>query len=179
MTRHQQDDEPPLVHPERLSAPPDERTVVDADLSWLTGPPLKPRELMAAYGLERMCERIAEGITHTELAADIGVSSGALSYWFSGTPERQAAIKEARRLSAQAFDEQALQAIRGAKDFLTLGIAREEASHLRWRAKAVAPREYGDRQHIDLDAKVQMTPEQAEAKVLALSERARQLGGAA
>lgn len=170
--------EPPLVHPERLAAAPAAETVIDGDFSWLDGgasKPLKPRELMEAYGFDRMLEEIAGGMSVARLAEQIGVSVGGLYQWQNATPERATMVKEARRLAAMAFDEQAEAEIKLANDPISLGRARELATHLRWRSKAVAPKDYGDRQQIDLDAKVQLSSEQLASKLEMLTDRARKL----
>lgn len=174
------DEEPPVVQPERLGFTPDPATVVDGDfMSWFEpkAKPLTPGELLDQYGIERMCEDTMNGDSLSKMAQGIGVSIGALAKWLAKTPDRTHAMNEARRLSARVHDENALQVIRGATNFLELGKAREEASHLRWRASKTAPKEYGDRQHIELDAKVTMTPEQQLAKLDALTSQVRKLTG--
>ena len=48
-------------------------------------------------------------------------------------------------MSGQAFEERAEQELRSARTPFQLAKARELAAHWRWRAKAVNPRQYGER----------------------------------
>jgi hypothetical protein len=54
-------------------------------------------------------------------------------------------MREARAKSAKVWDEKAEQVVRDAPDKFELEKARELAHHYRWRAKAIAPRDYGDK----------------------------------
>jgi len=47
--------------------------------------------------------------------------------------------------SARFWDEKAARVIEAAPDKFELERARELAHHYRWRAKAIAPRDYGDK----------------------------------
>lgn len=81
----------------------------------------------------------------TAISADIGVNISTLIEWAEEDPQRSARMRAARELAARAWDELAELNIAAASDPFELSKARELAQHYRWRAKAVAPREYGDK----------------------------------
>lgn len=88
---------------------------------------------------------IASGVSMTAISQEIGVSIGSLITWLDGDAERSARVREARSKSAKVWDERAEEVIRLAPDKFELERARELAHHYRWRAKAIAPRDYGDK----------------------------------
>lgn len=107
----------------------------------------KPRTAQAEverYGIDAICADIANRESLTTIAIKIGVSTGTLLTWIEADPERSARAREARTATATLWDEQAEAEIRNAKDDLNLRKAKELAHHYRWRAKAIAPREYGE-----------------------------------
>ena len=81
----------------------------------------------------------------TKISEEIGVSIGTLISWLDDDVERSARVKEARARSAKFWDEKAEAVIAEAPCKFELERARELAHHYRWRAKAIAPREYGDK----------------------------------
>ncbi len=107
---------------------------------------LKPRASKCAdFGLDRICDAIANGGSMTAIAVAAGTSVGGLSSWIAADAERSARVREARIVSARVWDEKAEAAIEGAKDAISLGKARELAQHYRWRASKIAPKDYGDK----------------------------------
>lgn len=115
------------------------------------GRPPVAAEAMDVFGLDAVCERISEGLSLTGIAAEAGVSKGTLLAWLAAVPDRSACAREARAVSARHWDEQAEQELRDAADAFELAKARELASHFRWRAKAIAPKEYGDKVQVGND----------------------------
>jgi hypothetical protein len=109
-----------------------------------TCPPVA-RDRCTAFGLQRICEMITAGESMTGIAAQIGVHVSTLIEWSEDDPQRTARLREARQRSARVWDERAESVIAAASDPFELNRARELAHHYRWRAKAIAPREYGDR----------------------------------
>lgn len=101
--------------------------------------------------LETLCAMIVDGKTLTEIAHtfDSGVST--LANWIASDPVRSAQAREARKAAASSYDDQALQVIRRAGDPFELAKAREEASHLRWRASKANPKEYGEKLDVTAD----------------------------
>ena len=93
--------------------------------------------------LEIILDQIVAGVTLTELASRYGCSTRWVCE-FLDHPSRSARVIEARRMSARIWDELAEQEIRNAAGEITeIARARDLASHYRWRAAAIAPREYG------------------------------------
>lgn len=95
------------------------------------------------YGLEAVCNDIADRKSLTAIAEHVGVSIGTLLTWVDKDAERSARVREARRAVARLWDEQAETEIRGAGDDFELRRAKELAHHYRWRASKISP-EYGD-----------------------------------
>lgn len=106
---------------------------------------------LEAFGVDALCEGIGEGHSLTFLARDIGVSIGLLLAWIEADPERSARVRETRATMGKVWDEKAEDAIKQADDEFKLKKAKELAHHYRWRAKAIAPREYGDRMQLEHD----------------------------
>ena len=97
------------------------------------------------FGIETICDMITNGDSLTKIAKEIGIHAATLIRWLEEDPQRSARAKEARIRSAKIWDEAAEAVIKAAPDKFELERARELAHHYRWRAKAIAPREYGDK----------------------------------
>jgi hypothetical protein len=110
----------------------------------LTRPPVA-RERCTAFGLDEICARITAGESMTAISAAIGVHISTLIEWTQDDPQRTARMRAARENAARVWDEKAELGLAAATDPFELSRAKELAHHYRWRAKAVAPREYGDR----------------------------------
>ena len=65
--------------------------------------------------------------------------------WIEGDSDRLTRTREARRRTALLWEERAEAVLAQAGDQFELQKARELAHHYRWRAKVIAPREYGDK----------------------------------
>lgn len=98
-----------------------------------------------AFGIDAICERLANGVTMTAIAEEIGVTVGKLSQWIASDEEHSARAREARIHAARIWDEKALSVVEQAQDLFELQRAKELAHHYRWRASKTAPKEYGDR----------------------------------
>ena len=109
-----------------------------------TRPPVA-RNKCEDFGIEKICDLIISGDSMTNIAAQIGVNISTLIEWSEGDTNRSARVREARRHSGRIWDEKAEECIRLADDKFGLDKAKELAHHYRWRAKAIAPREYGDK----------------------------------
>lgn len=98
-------------------------------------------------GIDVICALILDGNMLADIARAFSVSRSTLHYWIAdpSVPERSARVKEARTVAAAAWDEKAEALLRDAKDNFELMKAKELSHHYRWRAKAIAPRDYGDR----------------------------------
>ena len=109
-----------------------------------TRPPVG-RNKCEAFGLDTICELIIAGESLTSIAARIDVHVSTLINWSEEDSQRSARMKEARQQSGRIWDEKAEEVIIRAGDPFELSKAKELAHHYRWRAKAIAPREYGDK----------------------------------
>lgn len=98
-----------------------------------------------AFGLDKICNMLVSGETLTGIAAHIGVHVSSLITWGEGDTQRSARMREARHLAGRIWDEKAEMGILLADDPFELSRAKELAHHYRWRAKAVSPKEYGDK----------------------------------
>lgn len=118
------------------------------------GPPPIAQNKMAEMGIDAICDKLCEGETLTAIAKEIGVAVSGLVNWIEKDQERSARAREARTMSARLWDEKAEAVLTESKDQFELAKARELASHYRWRAKAIAPRDYGDKvqqEHVGQD----------------------------
>ena len=102
-------------------------------------------ERIDAFGIEAVCERLADGVTMTAIAEEIGVTVGKLSQWIASDEEHSARAREARIHAARIWDEKALSVVEQAQDLFELQRAKELAHHYRWRASKISPKEYGDK----------------------------------
>jgi hypothetical protein len=110
-----------------------------------TGPPPVAKNKLTDAGVRAIASMIVEGESYRDISAHFEVSLATLASWIEENPERSRVCARAREISAQTFDEQALEVVRGATDMFALAKAKEEAIHLRWRAKAANPRRYGEK----------------------------------
>lgn len=117
---------------------------LSAQTKKVTRPPVA-REKCTAYGLDNICARITAGESMTAISAEIGVHVSTLIEWSQDDTQRSARMRAARENAARIWDEKAEHGLAAATDPFELSRAKELAHHYRWRAKALAPREYGDR----------------------------------
>ena len=106
------------------------------------------------FGTDALCEHLMGGGSLTSAAAQLGVSLSAFIAWVESDADRSARAREARAAAAKLWDELAEHHIASAADVFQLSRAKELAHHYRWRAKAVAPRDYGDKvtqEHVGKD----------------------------
>lgn len=120
------------------------------------------RSTLDSIGVKTIADWIASGKPYAHIAKEVGVSVGSLHGWIEADSERSLACACARERSAQTWDEAAEEVISSASNQFDLQKAKELAVHYRWRAKAVNPKRYGDRQQIDANVNVALyDPEQA------------------
>lgn len=124
--------------------------------------PSKP--VAAKLNIDAICDAILNGEMLSDIARSYGVSFAYLSKWISEDSDRSARAREARIAAAAAYEERAFDLIASAGDQFELARAKEMAHHLRWRASKINPRDYGDRQQVDVNGKMDVTlfdPDQA------------------
>lgn len=107
-----------------------------------------------AVGLEAIVSMLLDGRYLRQIAEDIGVSKHALLDWIAAEEDRSQACARAREEASEHWDEESQRVIEEAADDFALEKAKQLAVHYRWRAKAIAPRKYGDKvqqQHTGAD----------------------------
>jgi hypothetical protein len=111
--------------------------------------PPTARNALNEFGIDAICRDVADGKSLTAIAISVGTPIGSIVTWLAADPDRSARATAARRATAWYWDEQAERELREAEP-TTEGIAKalELASHYRWRASKISPREYGEK--IDL-----------------------------
>lgn len=116
------------------------------------------QDKLDALGIDALCDMILNGKSQRDIATALGIDNAQLVRWLAADPHRSACAKEARADAAKHWDEEAERVIANATDPLGFQKARELAHHYRWRAKAVAPRDYSDKVTLtgDADAPLQI-----------------------
>lgn len=105
---------------------------------------------------EQILQRIEDGESISEIAQTFGVNRSTLWRWLEAEPQRSARAKLSRIISAEAYDEKAIEVIEMASDPFELARGKELAHHYRWRASKIDPRGYGDRQQIEHSGSVNL-----------------------
>jgi len=100
---------------------------------------------LEALGIDAILQEVIAGNSFTNIAKAQNIGIASLLNWIEADPDRIARAREARAQAAKIWDEKAEYVLQIAGDPFELAKARELASHYRWRAKAVAPRDYGDK----------------------------------
>lgn len=97
------------------------------------------------FDIDEICELIVAGNSITAIAKGLGVPHSHLLMWIERDQDRSVRAREARRVTAQLWDEQATALIAKAGNSLDLAKAKEIAHHYRWRASKISPKIYGDK----------------------------------
>lgn len=106
-------------------------------------------EKLEAAGEAEIIQRIADGATQDDIAQSVGVGAGTLNGWLHATPERSARAKDAMSISAEAWLDRGLNALRdAAPDNAEIARARAIEQHCARRAAIRNPR-YGDKQQVE------------------------------
>jgi len=134
--------------------------------------PLTTARRLDAMGIDAICAEIAGGTSQSQFARDNGIAPQTFVDWIAADAVRSARIREARSLSADAYADKAEDVLLGEDNPQMLPRARELASHYRWMASKRRPSEYGDKQVIDLNAQITITPEQLDANIQRLLAKA-------
>lgn len=126
------------------------------------------------YGLQKICENIQGGMMLSQICDEIGINLENLTTWLAVDKNRATKVRDARALAAVVYEEMAFKAIVEAKNDFKLAKAREIASHLRWKASKVNPRDYGDKSQLDIsDTRAPMTQSQVDDKLAELVKKAK------
>lgn len=118
-----------------------------------------------ALGVDWYCDQLLAGKSLKQIAKETKCRVADVTDWPYATTERSARITEARTKAANSWNEEAERVITEARGPFQLAKARELAHHYRWRAKCVAPSQFGDK--IDVTTKnthaIQLTDAQRKA----------------
>ena len=155
----------PKSLPVKLSAPV-------ARVKKKTGPKPVARNKLDSAGEQTIISMITAGEGYRAIARKFDVSVCAVFAWIEQNTERSHACARASELASHTEDDKALEGIEQAADMFELAKAKELAIHRRWRAKALAPKKYGDRQTVDLNATIELKPEQVQEKLERLIAKA-------
>lgn len=123
--------------------------------------------VLDALGIDAITSYLAAGHCALDVARTLGIRSQSV-YWWLSVDGRRARWRAAQEVSADAIVDRAEYEIREAESPLDLAKARELAQHARWRARAFAPRRYGDRVDVSVDDRRTLTDDQIAARIAAL-----------
>lgn len=107
------------------------------------------RANFAGLSEDDIIHRIEDGEALATIAASVGRARSKLTEWLQADEARWERSARARASAAGAWDEKAEQELGDARDAFALAKAKERAHHYRWRASKIAPRQYGDKQHVE------------------------------
>lgn len=117
----------------------------------MAGNPIK-RQLLAdiekAGGFEFILSTIVDGGSIQDLAKRFGVSRKFLSELLNKDPQQKIALKQARKMKAETFADQALQIVDTVEESPNaISKAREQANIRKWLAGVHDPETYGQKQN--------------------------------
>ena len=133
------------------------------------------------------CALISGGATVKEAASTFGIDRVTLWRWKEETDELRNLYARARDQSADADEDEAVEVARQslhARSAEEVQAARLLVDTLKWRAAKRRPKEYGDKQHVDVAHTHRMLPpEERDAALARIVARANvlpalQIGGA-
>jgi hypothetical protein len=111
-------------------------------------------EVIAAYGLDRILDRIANGEPLVKIAPEVGVSRPLLNGFLTGKiqvqgeptaarDQRVEAYQDAKKMAAQSMVEDAGVMLDEEKDFRMAQLAKSRAEHRRWQAERLDRDQFG------------------------------------
>ena len=131
-----------------------------------------PRIIPEGLIPEHILDRVERGESLRTISEEIGFNRRSLCRWLKENDAWQGYL-DARMEAAEACDEEAFRVLATAVETKAgISKAREMASHLRWRAKALNKGVYGEHQTIDVKSEIsEMTDEQIKARIAALEAK--------
>lgn len=121
--------------------------------------PPTARNALDKMGIDAFCAEVANGKPLRHIAKMVGCDIASISNWLAADPQRSARARDARKSSAWHWDEEAVSELRDAERTPEgVAIARELASHYRWRAKMINPDDYADRVDLKHSGVLGITP---------------------
>lgn len=103
--------------------------------------------------MRRACARIADGETVKDAAKAEGTTRATLWEWARDDAELGDWYARARSSSADAYDDEAMEVARGSTPE-TAAADRILIDQLKWAAGKRRPKDYGDRQHLEVSGNV-------------------------
>lgn len=122
-----------------------------------------------AKGIDWVCAEIENGQMLTTIAGSMGLSLHALTAWLASDQGRSARARDARLLSAAAFEEKAEICIAESADQFGLAKAKELAHHYRWKASKLDPRRYGDKVELEHKGRIAVAREMTDDELAAIA----------
>lgn len=132
-------------------------------------------QTLDALGIEAILDMIEEGKWLKQIATAIGVNRRRLHEWINEDATRRQAVATARVEAAHTFTmkaEQVLLDLEADATAATIAKARELRSHYHWMASRMNPKDYGDRQTVEI-----LTPADKLSDEEIEKELAARLGG--
>ncbi len=161
---HDQPDNPEAPAQLPNSAAP-ESHVDTASTTSTTNTPDAPRTKMGRPSLyspelaEQICTLMIEGKLMTEIEALPGMPSATtIRVWAATRDDFRSMYARAREASGDALAERALSVAMAAKNKDQAAAARVQADNLRWLASKRAPKNYGDKTMVEMDANITNGP---------------------
>jgi hypothetical protein len=98
-----------------------------------------------------ICRQVADGDTLTTVCKRLKITREVVRQWREQHPDFANSFSIAREQAADSIAEEARELLEKAKpkDMVEIALLRERVQHLRWTAKALNPRRYGERTQID------------------------------
>jgi hypothetical protein len=98
-----------------------------------------------------ICRQVADGDALSAVCKRLSITREAVRQWREKDQEFAAAFSIAREQAADAIADEARELLEKAKpkDMVEIALLRERVQHLRWTAKALNPRRYGDRTQVE------------------------------
>lgn len=104
--------------------------------------------------IEKVLDLIHEGLTYRQIASEFDVKLSTLAD-FVAKPEHSARVRGALQVSADTYADKAEQVLIDAKsDKNEIQRARELSQYYRWKASKRNPKQYGEKQELNVTAAV-------------------------
>ena len=151
--------------------------------------PTPAQDKLNATGIDQVCEWLEQGKGQRWIARQIGCGIWPLNEWLHATAERSARVNSATLSGAEAYEEQAIAILQGARAELSaepqissaiVALARERAQAA-WRQASVRnPNRYSDKRTVEHTGVILHRPAQqlstAELESIAAQGQTLQLG---
>jgi len=121
--------------------------------------------------MDELSEVIVSGNSIADFSRSMGVAYNTVLNWINDDAGRVANYARAREARADlifdALDDVSEQAVTAETAIEVAGL-RLKADNIKWKLAKMAPKKYGERQQVDLNAAVEVSIEQVDAKIARL-----------